>query len=254
MDEKLSSGKSKAQYVADVLNKTLANLIPKCTRVDGTRHYFDVGVIGYGDGGAYNGFQGSLAGTILNPLPDVDANPLRVEERPKMVDDNAGGLVARPVKFAVWFEPRASGGTPMRQAITKAAEELVVWCDAHPDSYPPTVLHITDGQSTDGDPEDLATQLSQIQTADGAVLVFNLHVSTSGSPAIEFPVTASGLPDEYAQLLFRISSTLPTHLVEYANDTYSLGLSPESRGFMFNGVAEQIVKFFNVGTENKLDR
>jgi hypothetical protein len=121
MDEKLSSGKSKAQLVADVLNRTLANLIAKCTRADGTRHYFDIGVIGYGDGGAYNGFQGALGTSVLNPLPDVDANPLRVEERQKMVDDNAGGLVARPVKFAVWFEPRASGGTPMREAITKAA-------------------------------------------------------------------------------------------------------------------------------------
>jgi hypothetical protein len=32
----------------------------------------------------------------------------------------------------VWFDPASSGGTPMRAALTKAAEALAEWCDAHP--------------------------------------------------------------------------------------------------------------------------
>ena len=248
MDEKMSSGKSKAQHVADVLNRTLATLIVKCTRSEGTRDYFDIGVLGYGADGAYNGFQGGLGTSILNPVSAIETSALRVEERPKKIDDGAGGLVERPVKFPIWFEPRANGGTPMCQAITKAAEELVAWCDAHPDSYPPTVLHITDGASTDGDPEELATQLRQIQTGDGAVLVFNLHVSANENSPIEFPASPTGLPDAYAELLFRMSSTLPAHLIEVATKDWGLTVSVESRGFMFNGNAEQIVKFFDIGT------
>ena len=31
-----------------------------------------------------------------------------------------------------------------------SAEASAEWCDAHPNSYPPTILHVTDGQSTDG--------------------------------------------------------------------------------------------------------
>jgi hypothetical protein len=35
MDEKIGSGCSKADFVADVLNKTLATLVANCTKADG---------------------------------------------------------------------------------------------------------------------------------------------------------------------------------------------------------------------------
>ncbi len=247
MDEKLSSERSKAQQVADVLNRTLANLITRCTKSEGTRNYFDIGVIGYGSNGAYNGFQGALSSSILHPISAIEASPLRIEERRKKEDDGAGGIVEKSIKFPVWFEPQASGGTPMCEAITKAAEELVGWCDSHPGCYPPTVLHITDGESTDGDPESMASQLRQIQTNDGASLLFNLHVSSVGSAPIEFPASETGLPDAYSKMLFRMSSQLPDHLIRFAREKgFSVGM--ESRGFMFNADAIQIVDFFDIGT------
>jgi len=247
MDDKMSSGRSKAQQVADVLNRTLATLITRCTKSEGTRNYFDIGVIGYGANGAYNGFQGALGSSVLHPISAIEASPLRIEERQKKMDDGAGGVVEQSVKFPVWFEPHASGGTPMCQAMTKAAEELVAWCDSHPNSYPPTVLHITDGESTDGDPEELATQIRQIQTGDGPVLMFNLHVSTSGASPVEFRAAEMGLPDTYAKLLFRMSSPLPEHLIRFAQEK-GFEVSMESRGFMFNADAVQIVDFFDIGT------
>lgn len=247
MDEKMSSGRSKAQQVADVLNRTLATLITRCTKSEGTRNYFDIGVIGYGEQGAYNGFTGGLASTIMHPISEIESSPLKIEERKKKVDDGAGGVMEQAIKFPVWFEPHSSGGTPMCQAITKAAEELVAWCDTHPNCYPPTVLHITDGASTDGNPASLAAQLSQIQTSDGPVLMFNLHVSTSGANTIEFPDSENILPDEYAKLLFKMSSQLPEHLIRFAQEKgFKVGL--ESRGFMFNADAVQIVDFFDIGT------
>lgn len=247
MADAMSSERSKAQHVADVLNRTLATLITRCTKAEGTRDYFEVGVIGYSGEDAYNGVQGPLGSAILHPISALEASPLRVEDRRKKVDDGAGGLVMQTIKFPVWFEPQASGGTPMCRAITRAAEALVEWSDTHPDSYPPTVLHITDGESTDGDPETLAAQLRQIQTADGPVLLFNLHVSASGASPIEFPVSESGLPDAYARLLFRMSSLLPEHLIRFAQDKgFKVGL--ESRGFMFNAEAVQMVDFFDIGT------
>ena len=247
MDDKMSSGRSKAQQVADVLNRTLATLITRCTKSEGTRNYFDIGVIGYGGEGAYNGFQGALGSSIMHPISEIESSPLQIEERKKKVDDGAGGVVEQSIKFPVWFEPHSSGGTPMCQAITKAAEELVAWCDSHPNCYPPTVLHITDGESTDGDPEQFASQLKQIQTNDGPVLMFNLHVSTSGANTVEFPASESGLPDEYAKLLFKMSSQLPEHLIRFAQEKgFKVGM--ESRGFMFNADAVQIVDFFDIGT------
>jgi hypothetical protein len=242
-----SSEKSKAFQVADVVNRTLALLITRCTRSEGTRNYFDIGVIGYGDNGSENGFNGALSHNIFNPISEIEANPLRIEERAKKMDDGAGGIVEQKIKFPVWFEPKSSGGTPMCMGITKAAEALAEWCDSHKDSYPPTILHITDGESTDGDPEQLANQLQQMTTEDGQVLVFTIHISSTSSSAVEFPASESGLPDTYSKLLFRMSSQLPEHVIKYAQSKgYSVGM--ESRGFMFNAEAVQLVDFFDIGT------
>ena len=241
------TGDSRAQFLSDVLNRTLAELITRCTRSEGVRNYFEIGVLAYGNNGAYNGFQGALSARILHPISEIEASPLRIEERMKMGPDGAGGVIEQPIIFPVWLEPQACGGTPMCEAITRAAEELAVWCDAHSNSYPPTILHVTDGESTDGDPEPLAAQLGQIQTDDGSVLMFNLHVSSSGENQIEFPSSELALPNDYAKMLFRVSSLLPEHLIRYAQgEGYTVGT--EARGFMFNADAAQLVGFFDIGT------
>ena len=165
MDEKMGS-RSKADFVADVLNKTLATLVANCTKADGVRSYFDIGVIAYGGNGVISG----LSGDLIQPISKIWERPLRVEERTKKSDDGAGGIIDQRIKFPVWFDPTSSGGTPMCAALTKAAEAVVEWCDAHPASYPPTILHVTDGQSTDGNPEHIADGIRQISTQDGTCL------------------------------------------------------------------------------------
>jgi hypothetical protein len=247
MSDIMASGKSKAEFVADALNRTLMNLVTRCTKAEGVRDYFDVGVLGYGGNGVGNGFSGALGTSALNPISAIEQNPVRVEDRKKKMDDGAGGVLETSIKFPVWFEPKASGGTPMREALTRAAEELVAWCDAHPDSYPPTVLHVTDGESSDGDPEAIATHLTQIRTNDGESLMLNIHVSCLGADPIRFPSSASALPDDYAKLLFRMSSQLPEHLIRFAQEKGNK-VGVESRGFMFNAEAAEIVDFFDIGT------
>jgi hypothetical protein len=246
-DRMAASERTKAQFVADVLNRTLMNLVTRCTKADGVRNYFEIGVIGYGNSGAQNALQGALGGQILNPISAIESSPLRVEDRHRKTDDGAGGIIDQVVKFPVWFEPQASGGTPMCAAITRAAEELAAWCDSHPKSYPPTVLHVTDGESTDGDPESLANTLRQFKTDDGEVLLLNLHVSSQPGNPVRFPAGESGLPDQYAKMLFRMSSQLPEHLIKVAQEK-GHSVSAESRGYVFNGEAAEIVDFFDIGT------
>lgn len=248
MSDRMSSGKTKAEFVADALNRTLVNLVIRCTKPEGVRDYFEVGVIGYGGTSVSNGFSGVLGTKTINPISVIEQNPVRVEDRKRKMDDGAGGIVETSIKFPVWFEPKANGGTPMRQALSKAAEELAAWCDAHPDCYPPTVLHITDGESTDGDPEEIATHLGTIRTNDGEVLILNGHVSTLGTDPIKFPASEASLPDSYAKMLFRMSSQLPQHLIGFAKDKGHT-VNAESRGFMFNAEAAEIVDFFDIGTK-----
>lgn len=247
MDEKMEHGDTKAHFVADVLNKTLYQLIIRCTRAEGVRDYFDVGVLAYGGKGVGPGFGGSLGGGVLHPLSAIGASPLRIEERSKRVPDGAGGLVEQSVKFPIWFDPLSSGGTPMCEALRKAAEIMVDWCNAHPKSYPPTVIHVTDGQSTDGDPEPIADSLKLISTDDGQSLLFNLHIDALGAAPVIFPFADAGLPDEYARKMFRMSSAFPPHLVSVAKQK-GYPASNESRFFGYRAGHEGIVDFFDIGT------
>ena len=80
MADKMSSGRSKAEFVVDALNRTLMNLIGRCTKSEGVRDYFDVGVIGYGGSNSVdNGFKGSLGGKFLHPISAIEPGPVRVE-------------------------------------------------------------------------------------------------------------------------------------------------------------------------------
>ncbi|MBV8455413.1 MAG: VWA domain-containing protein [Acetobacteraceae bacterium] len=249
MDEKMFHGRSKAEFVADVLNKTLVQIITRLRRNEGVRNYFEIGVIGYGGSTVGPGFGGALASQVMHPLPDVDANPLRVEDGKKKVDDGAGGIVEQSVKFPVWFEPKNDGGTPMCDALRLAAEVLAGWCDAHAASYPPTLIHVTDGQSTDGDPSAIADAIRQISTRDGECLLFNLHVDTGEGQGFAFPSSETGLPDAFSKMLFRRSSLFPPHLIAVAR---SLGYSQagsESRFFAYKQGVEGIADFFNIGTQ-----
>ena len=247
MDEKTESGRSKAQFVSDVLNKTLYTLATNCSKADGVRAYFDVGVIGYGGGGVETGFGGALSNQIVHSIKSISDSPVRVEERTKKVDDGAGGIVEQKTKFPIWFDPKCAGGTPMCGALTKAAEVLVEWCDHHPNSYPPTILHVTDGQSTDGNPESISEGLRQITTQDGPCLIFNLHVTVSGGPEVLFPSSENAAPDEYAKMLFRMSSEFPAHLSKFAASK-GYALANAAKGFILNGDPKAIVDFFEIGT------
>lgn len=251
MSEKMATGKSKADFLADALNKTIYTMITNCTKADGVRNYFEVGVIGYGGSGTPNGLKGTLAGKAVSPISEVADNPLRVESRTQLLDDGAGGVIEQSIKFPVWFEAVANGGTPMTAALTRCAEILVDWCDSHPNSYPPTVLHLTDGESTDGNPERVADAIRQISTRDGTALLLNAHISTAVGETIQFPASGGSLANNYATQLFDMSSVLPTHIANIAKDK-GYALTEGARGFMFNADPKDIVNFFEIGTRPRL--
>ncbi len=106
--------------MSTIINRLLQDLVLKCAKSEGVRDYYDVGVIG---NGAVVGpaMSGPLAGKELVPISEVANQPARIEERVKKVDDGAGGLFGQQIKFPVWFDAIANGGTPMCQAMSRAA-------------------------------------------------------------------------------------------------------------------------------------
>ena len=247
MNEPIGGGDlpmKKSEAVADAVNRLLSELSIKCAKEDGVRDYFHVGVIGYG-ATVEPILDGALAGRDLVPLSDVAARPARMEER---VRSNGRHMAGRTVRFPTWFSPVAFGDTPMCAALNRARAVVAQWLAGHPGCFPPVVVNITDGASTDGDPVPVAAALQALTSADGHVLLFNLHLSRDRSDPIVFPVDGTRLPDDYARQLHRMSSPLP-HQMRAAAARQDLFLEEGARGFAFNADISAIVQFLDVGTQ-----
>jgi len=238
-------GQSKADALATIINRLFTEIVIKCSKDEGVRHYFDIGVLGYGND-VRPALGGGLAGRVFVPVSEIADMPIWVEDRAQKVSDGAGGLVEQTVKFPVWFEPQAKGGTPMSEAFTQAREALVGWIAQHPDAFPPIVFNVTDGEATDGDPSRAAEGVRALETSDGNALLFNIHLS-SHRGKVEFPDSEQGLADDFARRLFRMSSGLPPYLQREAQ-AEGYQVSEGTRGFVFNADLAAVIQFLDIGT------
>jgi hypothetical protein len=239
-------GKTKADAVADSLNRLLYTLVLRCVWGQTVLDRFHVGVLGYGRQ-VIPALGGSLAGRELVPIGELARSPLRVEQRVNLVDDGRGGQVEQIVKSPMWFEPMGDGKTPMCKCLERAAQIVSRFLIEHPSCYPPLILNLTDGDATDGNPEGAAQNLRELASEDGALLLFNAHISSSSQQAIEFPEQEAGLPDEHARRLFRMSSRLPPAMQHSARQA-GLTVTADSRGFVFNADLASVIRFLDIGT------
>ncbi|MGH9900666.1 MAG: hypothetical protein ACRD68_02385 [Pyrinomonadaceae bacterium] len=154
----------KADFVAKVVNHALHDLVIRCTKTEEVRNYYYVSIIGYGRtvGPA---FAGALADRAGAPVSEIADYPVRIETGHKRVPDGMGGFVEMPVRYPVWLYPQADGGTPMCEAFARVRSIIGQWLAEHPRGFPPTVLHLTDGESGDGDPTDIFLLLSDAVAA-----------------------------------------------------------------------------------------
>ncbi len=241
-----SSSNKKADVVADSLNRLLYTLVLRCVWGQTVLDRFHVGVIGYGRQ-IRPALGGGLAERVLVPIGELARNPLRVEQRTNLVDDGRGGQVEQIVKSPLWFESAGDGKTPMCKALEQAIQIVSGFLLEHPACYPPLVVNLSDGEATDGNPEEMAKNLGDLASEDGAVLLFNGHISSHASQAIEFPDDEEGLPDDYARRLFRMSSLLPPAMLQSARQS-GLTVTADSRGFVFNADLASVVRFLDIGT------
>jgi hypothetical protein len=238
------STQSKASGVADSINRWLQELSIKCAKADGVRDYYQVGVIGYGDSVGPT-FVGPIAGQELVPISEIAENPARLEKRNRDV----GGSDERvKVKVPVWLEPVADGATPMCRATSEAHRILQEWMADHPDSFPPIVIHITDGEATDGNPLQRIKALTDLASADGNVLLFNIHLSAhEDAEPISFPASASELPDEYSKMLYETASPLTPMMTALARE-YGFNVSDGAHAFVMNADMVMLIQAIDIGT------
>lgn len=238
----------KADALSLAINRLLQNLVIRCAKEEGVRDYFSVCVIGYG-AKVGPAFAGPLAGREVVPISDVGNMPARVEQKVKKTDDGAGGILEQSIRLPIWFDPVADGGTPMCAALGQAQAVVQRWLAQHPDCFPPVVIHITDGESTDGDPAAAMKSLTSVAGSDGPVLLFNIHISSDGSATpVAFPDSAAGLPNQYAQLLFKGASPLTYNMRSIAMTQHGMSLSDGARGYVFNGDMVLVIQALDIGT------
>lgn len=246
---------TKAEVVADALNATLSEVINRCSREEGIRDYFEVGIIGYGQSAAAAFcWESQLAGRQMVPLSEVK----RAAATQSVEEENVvrGKSVTETVEYSVWLKATAAGGTPMRSAMELAKTTLENWLQLHTESYPPIVINITDGAATDIKSEQellsAANAITALTNKNGSgVLFINCHISERGDSVVVFPSRRDQLPqDSYAHILFEMSSVLPPQMNSVAAEILGRPVSSADpiRGMVFNGSAIILVKFLEIGT------
>lgn len=237
---------SKAEALANAVNSVLYELILRCIKdtSEGPRHYYDIAVIGYGQTSRYSvehvgpAWTGQLEGRLVIPSSEVGVNPLRVDR----VYQSGG-----PANIPVWIEPQVGNFTPMCAAFDLTGKTVADWISQHPNSFPPVVIHVTDGDSTDGDPTVWAERLKNLATTDGNVLLLNLSLLSQQSNPVIFPTEESYVGSKLGRQLLHMSSHLPEFMIELAASR-GFPARKGSKGVIVNADISLVPSFFQIGT------
>jgi hypothetical protein len=215
-------------------------LVSRCSKGTQVLDRYFIGIIYYG-GDAKNPnclsyFQGET-GDALHPVSEIARTAT-------IVSQTVGDQV---VETPVWVEPLAAGQTPMNQGLELAKDTIAEFLAARPNCYPPVVFNITDGKPSDANPLPCAQAIQGLASSGGNVVLFNIHISNQGGTPICFADSEEGLADQYARLLFRMSSPLPPSMLRIAQ-CEELPISEGARAFAFNADVDSVVNLLEIGT------
>ena len=230
---------NKAEFAALAVNRVIAEIITACTSGDEIKDRCYVAVVGYGTG---------VNIIFLEKISELAKNTNTVTLK-KKVPDGAGGLVEIDELMRIFVNPVASGGTPMAEAFQQAYNGAEKCIANNPNSFPPIVINITDGEPNDFNTAiSEAKKLMQLSTSDGNLILMNAHISTAAGGKVELPSNNAGFQgNKFAEFLFDISSILPDALTNKAKDV-GFNVQSSAKGFVFNADAETLVRLLNFGS------
>lgn len=244
---------TKAEAVAGITNDLLFELVERARRSDGIRDYYDIAVIGYSGDDEVRSLLPD--GEELVPVSALAARemPVRTEVIEHRLPD--GSIALREIPAPSWIEPQAAGQTPMCEALRRVRDIATEWTAraANAESFPPVVFNITDGEATDCDDEELravCNQIKALETADGNVLLINIHIAAGDAGRhVFFPEAhEANYTNRYAALLYDCSSEMPAVFNEAIREAKDPGAVPPFRGMSYNASAAQLVTMLNIGS------
>jgi hypothetical protein len=243
----------KCDELAMAVNRWLHNVAIRASGDFGIRDWMDVGVVGYRTDQKAQPILGPtligpLAGRPLVSIIDVGNHPARIDTTvQQMKDDETGEMLEVPYDSPIWVDAVAEGSTPMCHVLHYTYGLLEQWIREHPHSFPPIVIHITDGESQDGDPVPYAQAVRSLATSDGNVLLFNCYLPMNPAEPVLFPSTDAKLLDPLAKALFQMSSPLPDPFYRTAVQE-GFPLQPGARGMAYNADMTVLIRFLDMGT------
>ena len=234
---------TRAEFAALAVNRTIYEIVASCRKGEKISDRCTVTVIGYGK---------SVSAVVAGSPSQIANPPHGTQTLKKQGSDGAGGLVEVDWNLGVWVKPEADNGTPMAEAMNLAADLAEAWTRDKPDNFPPIFINITDGEPNDWnsgaapDTRAAAQRIARLSTNDGAALLYNCHIGT-GTQENKLPTSAASLPDDFARLLFDISSVIPEQLLPLARNS---GLMAEqgSRGIIINASPEALTRLLVFGS------
>ncbi len=247
----------KAEFVANVFNKTVREF----GAMSLNKRRCDIAVVGYDStAGATSLWEGKLRGHEAVSIVDIVNNPLGTFERDEQKADPEAGVIVVKRKIDFWLKPTTGGSTPMGTGLAKARSIVELWLSnpAHTNSFPPVIIHVTDGKPDNTEKQmalDEAEKLKQLATADGNVLVFTVHLPDGNGQTVLFPSSENDLPagDDSAKLLYTMSSVLPDEMVGNALEA-GLPVTSGCRLMVLNAdamAAAKMIQFGSTGTGNQ---
>jgi len=264
MDEPIGNTSiRKCDQLALSINKWLENLVlANAAGEDSYKDRFDIGVIGYrtdldGNPIIENALKAPLNEKDLVTVAELAEHAEYVEMVEKYFDEETGEIAEDTVENAVWIHPVYEGGTPMCSALLQCYTVLNEWIGRYPDSFPPLIIHITDGENieeTEDEPDPVVAPIAYsesvrgLATNDGNVLLLNCHLSMMPADGILFPASDELLPEDLARVLFKMSSVLPQKMCDLAKEA-GFELQDDARAMAFNADTECLLKFLDIGTK-----
>jgi hypothetical protein len=258
MTEKIIFGgieMTKARAVTHATSSFIDELLFRARRESGTYDYYDIAVLGYSGDGVESLISPPGEFTSPSVLAASGARREKIVRERKM----PMGRSAMTVNIQnVWIDEKASGSTPMCQALNEGLSLVEAWCKRrkNSESYPPTVINITDGEASDCNTDNVRAIASRIRatgTSDGNTLLINIHLASGGDGRpVMFPSSPDELPDHrYARMLWDISSEMP----ESYHDVITF-MRPDATA-PFRGVAwcsqiGELITMMNIGSVNSL--
>lgn len=249
-----------SEAVARIVNSQINDLVLRCIKGTETRHYYDIAVVGYGEG-AYSAWNGALEGRDFVSPEELKDNPYKRIVTREEVKTRKGTSV-KEVEKVQWIEARHDGNwTYMHKAFDKVKTLLDQWMGQHEgkDCYPPTVINITDGEFNGASKDTVLRQANELKsmfTNDGNVLLFNIHISTSKTDSLLLPVSKDEVShNAYSTTLYELSSLLPVRYnEEIAKVRQDNDAASRHTAMAVNADMATLIKLMDIGTPTNISQ